>query len=172
MKSFRLVLNTPKYNSRSEPIILYIYCDQKPTTMQGTDTSLNPYLAFNGNCREAMEFYRDALGGELVINTFEEAPMEIPEDYKSKVMHATLVFGNAVVMASDSMPGTEISFRNSVALSIAALTLEEGEKMFTNISRGGTIRMPFEDTFWGARFGMCTDKFGIDWMVNVELEQS
>jgi PhnB protein len=103
--------------------------------MQGSDTTLNPYLAFNGNCRDA-----------------------------------TLTFGDAIIMASDGMPENEVVFGNSVSLSIAALVVKDGERMFNNLSAGGTIVMPWEKTFWGAMFGMCKYKFGIDWMVNVELK--
>jgi PhnB protein len=104
--------------------------------MEGTNTKLNPYLAFNGNCREAMTFYKDALHSELNIQTFGESPMEVPPEQKDRVMHATLTFGDAIIMASD-----------------------------------GTVVMPWEKTFWGAMFGICKDKFGIDLMVNVELKE-
>lgn len=137
--------------------------------MQGTDITLNPYLAFNGNCREAMTFYKEALNGELSILTFNESPVEVPPEHKDKVMHATLTFGDAILMASDGMPGHEITFGNSVNLSIAALTMEDGEHIFGNLSAGGSVIMPWIKTFWGAMFGMCKDKLGIDWMVNVEL---
>ena len=137
--------------------------------MQGSDTTLNPYLAFNGNCREAMTFYKEALDGELNIQTFGDSPMEVPPEQRDKVMHATLTFGDAIIMASDGMPENEVVFGNSVSLSIAALVVEDGERMFNNLAAGGTIVMPWEKTFWGAMFGMCKDKFGIDWMVNVEL---
>ena len=139
--------------------------------MQGTDTTLNPYLAFNGNCSEAMTFYKEALDGKLSIQTFGDSPMEVPPEHKNRVMHATLTFGNAIIMASDGMPENEVVFGNSVSLSIAALKVEDGERMFNNLSAGGTITMPWEKTFWGAIFGMCKDKFGIDWMVNVELRE-
>jgi PhnB protein len=139
--------------------------------MKGTDTTLNPYLAFNGNCREAMTFYKEALNGELNIQTFGESPLDVPPEHKDKVMHATLTFGDAILMASDGMPGQEVTFGNSVALSIAALEEAEGEKIFNNLSEGGTVTMPWEKTFWDAKFGMCTDKFGIDWMVGVNLQE-
>jgi PhnB protein len=74
-------------------------------------------------------------------------------------------------MASDGMPDYEVVFGNSVHLSIAALNVEEGERTFNNISTGGTVVMPWKKTFWGAMFGMCTDKFGINWMVNAELQE-
>ena len=139
--------------------------------MQGTDTTLNPYLSFNGNCREAMTFYKEALDGELNIQTFGDSPMEVKPEDKDRVMHATLTFGDAVLMASDGMPDYEVVFGNSVHLSITALNVEDGERTFNNLSAGGTVVMPWKKTFWGAMFGMCTDKFGINWMVDVELQE-
>jgi PhnB protein len=139
--------------------------------MKGTNTKLNPYLTFNGNCREAMTFYKDALHGELNIQTFEESPMEVPPEQKDRVMHATLTFGDAIIMASDGMPENEVIFGNSISLSIAAKAVEDGERIFKNLSSDGTVVMPWEKTFWGAMFGMCKDKFGIDWMVNAELKE-
>jgi len=118
-----------------------------------------------------MTFYKEALDGELSIQTFGDSPMEVPPEQKNRVMHATLTFGNAIIMASDGMSENEVVFGNSVSLSIAALKVEDGERMFNNLSAGGTISMPWEKTFWGAIFGMCKDKFGIDWMVNVELKE-
>jgi len=133
------------------------------------NATLNPYLTFDGNCREAMSFYKESLNGELDIMPFEGSPVDVPENHKQKVMHATLRFGNAVLMASDSMPGQTISSGNSVHLSIAAHNLEEAQSFFENLSKGGKIIMPFKKTFWGAKFGILSDKFGINWMVNCEL---
>ena len=139
--------------------------------MQGFDTTLSPYLAFNGNCREAMTFYHKTLGGELDIQTFGASPMEVKPEDKDRIMHATLTFGDAVLMASDGMPDNEVVFGDSVHLSIAAQSEEDGERIFTNLSDGGTVVMPWNKTFWGAMFGMCRDKFGVNWMVNVELKE-
>lgn len=137
--------------------------------MEETSTKLNPYLTFNGNCREAMTFYKDALHGELNIQTFGDSPMEVPPEQKDRVMHATLTFGDGIIMASDGMPENEVIFGNAVSLSIAAMSVKDGERIFNYLSTGGTIVMPWEKTFWSAMFGMCKDKFGIGSMVNVEL---
>ena len=72
--------------------------------MQGTGTIVNPYLAFNGTCREAMAFYKEALGGELTFQTFVESPVEVQPEHKDREMHATLAFGQAIIMASDGLP--------------------------------------------------------------------
>jgi PhnB protein len=140
--------------------------------MQGFDTTLSPYLAFNGNCREAMTFYQEALGGELHIQTFGDSPMEVKPEDKERVMHATLTFGDAVLMASDGMPDNEVVFGNSVHLSIAALSADEGERIFNHLAGGGTVVMPWNKTFWGAMFGMCVDKFGMNWMINLAMNEA
>lgn len=136
-------------------------------------TSMNPYLTFEGTCREAMEFYASALGGELSIIPFRGSAIEkeVPEEDLDKVMHATLSYENLVLMASDTMPGQAVTAGSNVALSIAAASREKALKFFQNLSRGGSIVMPFEKTFWGAEFGMCTDPFGFHWMVGFELPE-
>ncbi len=136
--------------------------------MKEPTTTLNPYLTFAGKCREAMTFYKEALDGQLEILSFEGNPVEVPEDYKDKVMHATLRFGDAVIMAADAMPGQPVDHGNANALSIACTTIAEAERCFKNLSSGGIIIMPFEKTFWGAMFGYFTDKYGVSWMVNSE----
>lgn len=139
--------------------------------MHHDKTSLNPYLTFPGNCEEAMNFYKKALDGELELMTFEGSPMPVPDDYKTKIMHATVKFGYGVLMASDGQPGHEVTTGNAMHLSIAAITEEDGERYFNNLTEGGKVIMPFEKAFWGAKFGMCVDKYGMSWMVNVEMEE-
>ncbi|MGE3802621.1 MAG: VOC family protein [Candidatus Kapaibacterium sp.] len=136
----------------------------------GTTISLSPYLGFNGNCREAMNFYQNAIGGELEFHTFEGMPTEVPEEYKERIMHASLRSGNLSLMASDSLPGQspEIINGNSVSISIWTGDLASADNLFTSLSEGGTVTMPFQPVFWGGTFGMLTDKFGIDWMVSCE----
>ncbi len=134
-------------------------------------TTVNPYLTFAGNCREAMEFYKSGTNGELEIMPFEGAPVEVPDDYRQNIMHSTLRFGDAVIMASDSMPGQEVKHGNGNFISIAATSIEEAESLYNNLSAGGQVVMPFEETFWDAKFGMFIDKFGIGWMVNCEVKK-
>jgi PhnB protein len=138
-------------------------------TFQGgnmSNSTINPYLAFKGNCRDAMEFYKTALGGELEIMDFSSAPMEVPDDYKSKVLHSKLTFANATIMASDTMPGNEINFGDNISVAIGADSEQIGEIYFNNLAEGGKILMPFENAFWGSKFGMLEDKFGVRWMVD------
>lgn len=139
---------------------------------EGLNT-LIPYLTFNGNCKEAMEFYASVLGAELSILPFRGSPAEkdVPEEYKDKVMHARLKFENIVFFASDTFPDREVKHGSNIALSIAATEREQALKFFDKLSDGGKVIMPFEKAFWGAEFGMCIDRFGFQWMVDYELPQ-
>jgi PhnB protein len=126
------------------------------------------YLNFDGNCRQAMTFYQRCLGGELHMMPFSEVPGDHPKEAKDRIMHARLANGSAVLMASDTMPG--MPFQRGTNFAIAAMTesLEETERLFSALSENGKTTMPLQDTFWGARFGMITDQFGINWMFNFE----
>ncbi|MGZ5280694.1 MAG: VOC family protein [Bacteroidia bacterium] len=130
--------------------------------------SLNPYLTFNGNCLEAMEYYKDCLGGELSVSTFGEMPSDqVREEDKNLVMHAKLSSDGIVLMASDTnSQAGEVNFGSNITLNLNADSLENAEKYFNHLADGGKITMPFEESFWGAKFGMLTDKYGVHWMVN------
>lgn len=135
-----------------------------------TSSTVNPYLTFEGNCQEAMNYYKEVFDANLETMPFEGSPMEVPDDYKSKIMHATLTFESALIMASDAMPGQKVNRGDGYSISVNASSLELAEKYFKGISEGGQIIMPFEEVFWGGKFGMCIDKFGVSWMVSVEGE--
>jgi PhnB protein len=129
---------------------------------------LNPYLNFPGNTREAMEFYQKVLGGKLQVQTFSEAPgMDIPPGYEDKVIHAMLDADGVVIMASESMPGTEVTFGDNISLSLSGSNADRLTQIFNALSEGGTITMALEKQFWGDTFGMATDKYGVNWMVNI-----
>ena len=141
--------------------------------MQNQDSvTVNPYLTFDGNCKEVMNFYHEVLGGELEIMPFDGSPAEVPEDYKQKVMHASLRFGNAVIMASDGMPDNDVTFGDAFSISIGCSNVTEGERIFNALSKNGTVIMPFAEMFWGAKFGLFIDQFGVRWMVNCQLDAS
>ena len=128
-----------------------------------------PYLNFNGNAAEALAFYSKAFDGKILFQqTFGESPMasETPDDFKSKVMHATFQAGDLTFMASDCMQGQAVSGGTNTSLSLNFKTVADIDKTFAALSDGATITMPLQDTFWGAKFGMMTDKFGINWMFN------
>jgi PhnB protein len=126
------------------------------------------YLNFDGNCREAMKFYERWLGGELSLMPFSEMPGDHPKEAKDRIIHARLAKGSAVLMASDTMPGTPFNQGNNVWICINCETGEELERIFNGLGENGKVAMPLQDTFWGARFGMLTDQFGVNWMFNFE----
>jgi len=141
--------------------------------------AINPYLTFDGNCREAMTFYAKALDAELSIKTFKESGMETP-GMADRVMHAhisrggggaLMSGGQAVLMASDSQPNQPVTFGDNVWLSIDCDDTAEQDRIFEGLSDGGKVVMPLNNTFWGARFGMLKDKFGLGWMLNCELKK-
>lgn len=135
---------------------------------------LNSYLTFGGNCEEAMNFYKAALGGEFVsVNHFKDGPadMGVPDHLKDKVMHMTLQFGDNTLMASDDMMGGAPAAGN-IALSLNFDNTDTVDGLFEKLSAGGTVIMPLENTFWGSRFGMFTDQFGVKWMLNAQLAQT
>ena len=131
--------------------------------------SFQPYLNFDGNTREAMEFYHKCLGGNLSIQTFGDVRAPGPPGSENRVMHARLDRGNAVLMASDTMPGMQFNAGNNVHVNVDCESVEEIERIFKAMSEGGNVVMPLADQFWGAKFGMLVDKFGMHWMFNCEL---
>ena len=131
---------------------------------------IQPYLFFGGRCEEALEFYRKALGAELVMQTrFNEAPEKqpgLPECFQDKIMHATLRIGNTLLMASDGMCDGKANFEG-FSLSITVADEAEAERVFAALSEGGLVTMPLEKTFWAPKFGILQDRFGVGWMVSV-----
>jgi PhnB protein len=140
-------------------------------------TTLLPYLNFNGNCKEAMEFYQSVFGGNLEISTFRDSHADegLDEDYKDKVMHSTLMGGPIEFMASDGMPGRDVIFGDSVQMSLSGFDDPTLTQYFNALSEGASGVMPLAPQVWGDKFGMLTDKFGIKWLVNIssadKLEQ-
>ncbi|WP_292009347.1 VOC family protein [Chryseobacterium sp.] len=138
--------------------------------------SVNVYLTFDGNCKEAFDFYQSVFGGEYpYVGTFGEMPSgdwkEIPEEDKNKIMHISLpISKETILMGSDTGGEWAPHFKqgNNFSISINADSRKEADQLFGGLSEGGQITMPMADTFWGAYFGMFTDKFGINWMVNYD----
>ena len=135
--------------------------------------SLSVYLNFNGECREAFEFYRSVFGGEFAAyETFGDGPDDIlvPEDERGRVMHVSLPVGGSVLMGSDTpswSPEPTVA-GNNFSISYAPSSREETDELFARISEGGAVTMPLEDMFWGAYFGSCVDRFGISWQFNCQ----
>jgi len=130
-------------------------------------TSLTSYLTFGTNCREAMNFYKGILGGDLQLMTMGESPMkDLPPQAKDLIMHAYLKTPGFALMASDGMNGQAPKNGDNVTLALGTESVEESERLFNALSAGGKITMPLDETFWAHRFGMLADKFGINWMVS------
>ena len=134
---------------------------------------IEPYLFFDGNCEAALTFYAQCLGGQIaVLHRYEGSPMEaqLPPEWKHKVMHATLDAGGQRFMASDRMPGQPFGGHAGFSMSVnLPKDPVRGETVFKALAAGGIVTMPLAETFWGARFGMLVDKFGVGWMVNCDL---
>jgi len=130
----------------------------------------NPYLNFNGNCKEAFEFYAETLGGKIVgMFTFGETPAaeHCGASDQNLIMHAALDLGGAKLMASDAM-ADRYEKPSGVWVSLHPETPEEAERIFAALAEGGEVVMPMEETFWASRFGMVNDRFGTPWMINCE----
>ena len=138
--------------------------------------SLSTYLTFDGDCREAFEFYKSVFGGDFIeLHTFVDAPpdMGVPDDQKDRIMHVSLPVGSSVLMGSDTAGGYggPLVKGNNFSISYRPETKGEADQIFAGLKDGGVEMMAMQDTFWGSYFGLCTDKFGVKWMVNVDLGQ-
>lgn len=133
-------------------------------------TQINAYLNFNGNCREAMTFYKECLGGELSMQTVGEAPIadQMPPEARQNIMHAALTNGVLVLMASDMMGPGEPVHGNTMALLLNCSSEEEIKTFFSKLSAGGKVDHALKEEFWGSTYGDLTDKFGRRWMLNYD----
>lgn len=136
--------------------------------------AVNPYLNFEGNCEEAFNFYKSIFGGEFgYMGRFGEMPPQegvtMPEEMKNKIMHVSLPMGNgSMLMGSDTggewAPSLKVG--NNISLSLNATSKEEADRIFNALAEGGKVTMAMNQTFWGDYFGMCEDRFGINWMMS------
>jgi PhnB protein len=137
-----------------------------------SNSKLIPYLNFPGNCEEVLNAYKKVLGGAFeIVTRYDNPAMKVPDDYKNKVLHARFTFDDNIIMASDAFPGQSSSGKGSgdVSLSLSFSDVEKAKQVFNGLAEGGSVRIPFEKQFWGDWHGNFTDKYGIHWMVNVEL---
>lgn len=138
------------------------------------NTQIQPYLFFGGRCEEALDFYRAALGAELeMMMHFNESPDPVPPGmlqpgFERKVMHAAFRIGTTTILASDGCD--DKSSFSGFSLALSAPTEAEVDRLFAALSEGGHVQMPLARTFWSARYGMLTDRFGISWMVMVPAD--
>jgi PhnB protein len=131
---------------------------------------LTPYLNFNGQCAEAFKLYERVLGGRIVaMHTHGDTPArdQVPAEWHDKIMHVRLEIGDKALMGSDAPPD-QYTAPQGIYVSINVVDPAEGERIFTALAEGGTITMPFQQTFWSPGFGMAVDRFGTPWMVNCE----
>ncbi|MFF4257911.1 VOC family protein [Streptomyces sp. NPDC001663] len=133
---------------------------------------LNPYISFAGDARQAMEFYKEVFGGTLALNTYGEyGNPDSPE--ADKIMHGMLeTAGGFTLMGADSPPGMEHTPGSNFSVSLSGDDDSELRGYWEKLSAGGTVSVPLEKQMWGDVFGMCTDRFGIPWMVNISESQS
>lgn len=135
---------------------------------------VNIYLTFNGNCKEAFDFYASLLQQKISdFNLFGEMPpqpgFELSEADKNRVMHVTLPISKETsLMGSDTFPHQPVSFGDNLSISISPDSKKEADRIFKELAEGGNVVMPMADTFWNAYFGMVKDKFGVNWMINFD----
>ena len=136
-------------------------------------TKLNPYLSFKSNARQAMEFYKSIFGGKLQMSTFKEYHASQTPDEDDLIMHAELNAGDGLLfMASDTPARMEFHPGTNMSMSLTGENEEELKSFFQKLSAGGKVGMPLEKAMWGDMFGMCTDKFGVGWMVNFTAKKA
>lgn len=133
-------------------------------------THINSYLTFGGNCREAMTFYKNCLGGELDLQTIGESPLadKMPPQMRDSILHATLTKGTLVLMASDMVGEKGLIKGNAVSLMLNCSSEDEIRAFYKKLSTGGQATHPLEDSFWGALFGDLTDKYGNQWLLHFD----
>ena len=126
------------------------------------------YLNFDGRTREAMQFYHRCLGGELLLSSFSDVKMDVPPEAKDRIVHSKLTVGSSTLMASDTLPGMPFQPGSNFHICVGCQSAEETERLFAALGDKGKVTMPLQDMFWGARFGMVVDQFGVSWMFNYE----
>ena len=131
-------------------------------------SKLNPYLSFKDNTREAMEFYRTVFGGKLELSTFKDFHASQDPSEDNMIMHSVLEADNGITfMASDTPSRMEYRAGTNMSMSLSGDNEAELKAYFEKLSVGGMVTMPLEKALWGDSFGMCTDKYGVQWLVNI-----
>ena len=131
-------------------------------------SKLNPYLSFKDNTREAMEFYRTVFGGKLDLSTFKDLHASQDPSEDNMIMHSVLEADNGItIMASDTPSRMEYRAGTNMSMSLSGDNEAELKAYFEKLSAGGRVTMPLEKAIWGDSFGMCTDTFGVQWLVNI-----
>lgn len=134
---------------------------------------VNPYLVFDGQCEEAFRFYEKVTGGRIqAMLRCGETPAKdhMPPEMHDKIMHACLMFGEHALMGSDA-PTPQFTAMKGMSVALHTQTPEEAERVFAQLSDGGTVEMPLQPTFWAQRFGTFTDRYGTPWMINCSITE-
>jgi PhnB protein len=132
---------------------------------------MTPYLVFDGRCEAAFKFYAEVLGGKIEAMISHEgtpAAEHVSPDWRNKIMHAKMRIGDKVLMASDAPPERSDGPMRGFYVTLSIDNPAEAERIYQALAQNGTMRMPIQETFWAARFGMLVDQFGTPWMINCE----
>jgi PhnB protein len=132
-----------------------------------SEVTLNPYFSCTDNALQLMEYYQKILGGELHTTKFSETQMKVPDDKKDRLVHAELTCPGLTIMAADAPDDRHVTKGDTISLSLQGSDSDALTKIFNELEAGGHITMPLAEQFWGDKFGMVTDKFGTQWMVNI-----
>lgn len=133
---------------------------------------IHAYLMFDGQCEAAFKFYAECLGGKLELMHFGESPEagNIPAEFHDRVIHVCLTAGDQLLMASDTLPQYPYEGIKGCSVSLQVDSVPEAERLYAALSKGGSIQMELQQTFWASRFAMFTDRFGVSWMVNCSVD--
>ncbi|MCB9760765.1 MAG: VOC family protein [Alphaproteobacteria bacterium] len=133
--------------------------------------NINPYLNFDGQASEALDFYTSALGGEVEgVMRWKDMPgQEVPPQLADNIMHACLKVGDGRIMLSDLPPHMKVAAGNQAHVMLELTEPDDVDRIFAALSEGGEVKMPVENTFWNARYGHLIDRFGVSWMLNCSL---
>ncbi len=146
--------------------ILLLICYKGVFRMKG---QITPYLSFDGNAKQALEFYKEVLGAEIIgLQTFGEADYPTPPEADQRVMHAKLSKGDISLMFSDTFPGQSVVVGNNITLTLEPESEEEIQNLYDSLMKNGKALMELEDTFWGAKYGRVQDQFGVIWELNYQ----
>ncbi|MFI8744319.1 VOC family protein [Pseudomonas sp. NPDC077186] len=133
---------------------------------------IHAYLMFDGQCEAAFNRYAEVFGGQLEMMRYADSPedMEIPAEYRQRVMHVCLSVGDQLLMASDNLPQYPYEGIKGCSVSLQVDNLPEAERLYAALSAGGSVQMELQATFWATRFAMFTDRFGVSWMINCVVD--
>ena len=133
---------------------------------------IHTYLTFDGQCEAAFNYYAECLGGSLELMRMGESPeaANVPEAFHDRVMHVCLTVGDQLLMASDSLPMHPYEGIKGCSISLQVGNVPEAERLYAALSAGGSVQMELQQTFWATLFAMFTDRFGVSWMINCEVD--